>query len=224
MSNWLIVRSRKSPLAPNKPLQTSKNPGYAGVFFCKILCQHTLKRVVFNTVSHLNHYAMNPLNWSYRTLSALGALVCFGAIAYALYVQYHMLMLPCPLCIFQRIAFGAAGVFFLFGALHNPAGPVFKRFYGLMAMLSALVGAGVAGRHVAIQLMPANEALACSGMGLDYMLEAMPLTDVLSTVLKGSGECAKIDWSFLGFSMPMWTLVLYAGIFVLAVFASFKKY
>jgi len=167
---------------------------------------------------------MNPLNWSYRKLSTLGALICFGAIAYALYVQYHMLMLPCPLCIFQRVAFGAAGLFFLIGALHNPEGSGFRRVYGTMAALSALAGAGIAGRHVAIQLMPADEAAACSSLGLDYMLDIMPLTEVLSTVLKGSGECAKIDWTFLGFSMPMWTLVLYAGIFVLAIFASFKKY
>ena len=167
---------------------------------------------------------MNPLNWSYRKLSTLGALICFGAIAYALYVQYHMLMLPCPLCIFQRVAFGAAGLFFLIGALHNPEGSGFRRVYGTMAALSALAGAGIAGRHVAIQLMPADEAAACRSLGLDYMLDIMPLTEVLSTVLKGSGECAKIDWTFLGFSMPMWTLVLYAGIFVLAIFASFKKY
>ncbi len=167
---------------------------------------------------------MNPLNWSYRKLSTLGALICFGAIAYALYVQYHMLMLPCPLCIFQRVAFGAAGLFFLIGALHNPEGSGFRRVYGTMAALSALAGAGIAGRHVAIQLMPADEAAACSSLGLDYMLDIMPLTEVLSTVLKGSGECAKIDWTFLGCSMPMWTLVLYAGIFVLAIFASFKKY
>mgnify|MGYP003417290236 FL=1 len=167
---------------------------------------------------------MNPLNWSYRKLSTLGALICFGAIAYALYVQYHMLMLPCPLCIFQRVAFGAAGLFFLIGALHNPEGSGFRRVYGTMAALSALAGAGIAGRHVAIQLMPADEAAACSSLGLDYMLDIMPLTEVLSTGLKGSGECAKIDWTFLGFSMPMWTLVLYAGIFVLAIFASFKKY
>ena len=167
---------------------------------------------------------MNPLNWSYRTLSAIGALICFGAIGYALYVQYHMLMLPCPLCIFQRIAFGATGVFFLLGALHNPSGPGAKRADGLLAALGTVVGAGIAGRHIAIQLMPADEALACSSLGLDYMLETMPLTDVLSTVLKGSGDCAKIDWTFLGFSMPMWTLALYALLFALAITASFKKH
>ncbi len=178
---------------------------------------------MFKTASYLNLYPMNPLNWSYRTLSATGALICFSSIAYALYVQYHMLMLPCPLCIFQRIAFGAAGAFFLLAALHNPRGRGFRRLYGALAGLSVLTGAGIAGRHVAIQLMPADEALACSSLGLDYMLETMPLTDVLSTVLKGSGDCAKIDWTFLGFSMPMWTLALYALLLALAVTASLKK-
>ena len=54
---------------------------------------------------------MNPLTWSYRTLCLFGAIFCFSSIGYALYVQYHMLMMPCPLCIFQRVAIGAAGVF-----------------------------------------------------------------------------------------------------------------
>ena len=51
---------------------------------------------------------MNPLTWSYRTLCLFGAIFCFSSIGYALYVQYHMLMMPCPLCIFQRVAIGAA--------------------------------------------------------------------------------------------------------------------
>ena len=166
---------------------------------------------------------MNPLHWSSRQLNFFGALVCFGAIGYALYVQYHMLMMPCPLCIFQRIAFAAAGSFFLVSALHNPKSVMARRGYGIMAALSALTGAAIAGRHVQIQLMPADEAPLCNSLGLDYMLDAMPLTDVVSKVLKGSGECAKIDWTFLGFSMPMWTLALYCGVFVLALFAAFKK-
>lgn len=166
---------------------------------------------------------MNPLHWSFRQLNFFGAVVCFGAIGYALYVQYHMLMMPCPLCIFQRIAFAAAGSFFLVSALHNPDSVMARRAYGMLTALSALVGAAIAGRHVQIQLMPADQAPLCNSLGLDYMLDAMPVTDVVSKVLKGSGECAKIDWTFLGFSMPMWTLVLYAGITVLALYAAFKK-
>jgi disulfide bond formation protein DsbB len=72
---------------------------------------------------------MNPLTWSYRKLCIFGAVFCFSSIGYALYVQYHMLMMPCPLCIFQRVAFAAAGVFFLVGGLHNPGSPAGRWLY-----------------------------------------------------------------------------------------------
>jgi disulfide bond formation protein DsbB len=166
---------------------------------------------------------MNPLSWSYRKLCFFGAFTCFGSLAYALYVQYHMLMMPCPLCIFQRVAFLAIGVAFLIAALHNPKSKSMKWVYSSLAMLSAAVGLLIAGRHVAIQLAPAAETSFCNSLGLDYMLEAMPLKEVLVTVFKGSGECAVIDWTFLGLSMPMWTTILYISLFSLAVFAAVKK-
>ena len=71
--------------------------------------------------------------------------------------------------------------------------------------------------------MPADQAPLCNSLGLDYMLDAMPLTEVLSTVFKGSGECAKIDWTFLGLSMPMWTLAMFAFLVVLAIYSALIK-
>lgn len=165
---------------------------------------------------------MNPLVWSYRKLCLFGALACFASLAYALYVQYHMLMMPCPLCIFQRVAFLAIGLVLAVAAMHNPASKKAKWVYSSLAMFSAVVGLFIAGRHVAIQLAPADQAPLCNSLGLDYMLEAMPLTEVIKTVFKGSGECAKIDWTFLALSMPMWTTVLYLSLFSLAIFAAAK--
>lgn len=159
---------------------------------------------------------MNPLNWSYRAINLFGAVFCFSSIGYALYVQYHMLMMPCPLCIFQRVAIISAGVFFLLAALHNPKQDKAKWFYAALSALSALIGALIAARHVAIQLMPADQAPLCNSLGLDYMLDVMPLAEVLKTVFKGSGECAKIDWSFLGLSMPMWTFGMFIFLAALA--------
>jgi disulfide bond formation protein DsbB len=49
------------------------------------------------------------------------------------------------------------------------------------------------------------------------MLETLPFAEVLSTVFKGSGECAKIDWSFLELSMPGWTFVFFVSIVVAAL-------
>jgi len=166
---------------------------------------------------------MNPLNWSYRALNLFGAAFCFSAIGYALYVQYQMLMMPCPLCIFQRVAFAAAGVFFLIGGLHAPKAAGARWIYAALAGIASLAGALIAARHVAIQMMPADQAPLCNSLGLDYMLDAMPMTEMLVTVFKGSGECAKIDWVFLGFSMPMWTLAMFAFLAALAVYSALKS-
>jgi disulfide bond formation protein DsbB len=76
----------------------------------------------------------------------------------------------------------------------------------LLVMLAAGAGAGVAGRHVYIQSQPAGSIPAC-GATLEYMMDVFPVMYVLRKVLTGSGECAKIDWSFLGLSMPAWVLL-----------------
>jgi disulfide bond formation protein DsbB len=46
-------------------------------------------------------------------------------------------------------------------------------------------------------------------MGLNYMLDTMPFTQVLREVFYGSGECADVHWSFLGLTMPGWTFLWY---------------
>jgi len=33
------------------------------------------------------------------------------------------------------------------------------------------------------------------------------LSEVLVKVLTGSGECAKVTWTFLGLAMPAWVLI-----------------
>jgi disulfide bond formation protein DsbB len=54
-------------------------------------------------------------------------------------------------------------------------------------------------------------------MGLNYMLETLPLTDVLAKVFKGSGECAETGWLFLGLAIPAWTLVFFIAMMVAAI-------
>jgi disulfide bond formation protein DsbB len=48
--------------------------------------------------------------------------------------------------------------------------------------------------------------VADCGASLDYMLEVLPLAEVMAKVFTGSGECGTIDWRFLGLSMPAWVL------------------
>lgn len=148
--------------------------------------------------------------FSYRITCAAGLFACIGLMAYALYAQHVLGLEPCPLCIFQRVAVIATGVVFLAGFLHAPRGSG-RWFYAGLAALSASVGAGIAARHVWLQSLPPEDVPAC-GPGLDYMLEAFPLRQVLQRVFSGSGECAEIDWTFLGLSMPVWTLLCFLAL------------
>lgn len=142
-----------------------------------------------------------------RAINFAGFIACVLMMAYALYSQYVGGLEPCPLCIFQRVAVIALGIVFLIAAIHKPA-RVGGRIYAALILLSAAAGAAVAGRHVYLQSLPPDQVPAC-GPGLGYMLDAFPMLQTLKMVFSGSGECANIDWSFLGLSMPAWVLICF---------------
>lgn len=148
---------------------------------------------------------------STRVLNFAGFAVCTGMMAYALYAQYQLYLDPCPLCIFQRVAVIGMGLGFLLLAAHNPGPGWVRRVYLGIFALFAIEGLIVAGRHVWLQHLPADQVPSC-GPGLDYMLDNFPFADALRMVFTGSGECATVDWSFFGLSMPMWVLIGIVGL------------
>lgn len=165
---------------------------------------------------------INPLRSSFRSQFMLGFLACVGLMAYALYSQYVLGYEPCPLCTFQRVAMIALGLVFLAGALHGPASTRGRGAYGVAALVAALAGAGFAGRHVWMQNLPPEAVPAC-GPPLEFLRETLPLLDVIKKVLTGSGQCATIDWTLLGLSMPAWVLIAFVTLALWAAFASFRR-
>lgn len=157
---------------------------------------------------------------SRRSGNALGVLACAALMGYALYAQYVLGLSPCPLCIFQRVAVIATGIMFLFAALHNPAAPG-ARVYGVLIDLAALAGVLVSARHIWIQAQPPGTVAAC-GADLDYLMEIMPLTEVFTKVLTGSGECGAVDWRLLGLSMPWWVAISLSVLGAWALAVNFK--
>lgn len=139
-----------------------------------------------------------------RQVNLAGILACAAAMAFALYAQYGMQLTPCHLCIFQRVEVLALGVVFLLAALHDP-GRRGARLYGIGLGIVALATALTAGRHVWIQMQPPGSVPGC-GADLDFMLEVLPLMQVVIKVFRAGGECAEVAWSFLGVSMPGWVL------------------
>lgn len=82
---------------------------------------------------------------------------------------------------------------------------------------------GVASRHVWLQTLPPDQVPSC-GPGLNYLLDALPLKTVMQQVLQGSGECAAIDWTFLGQSLPVWSLAYFVLILAICVWQLLRHY
>jgi disulfide bond formation protein DsbB len=151
--------------------------------------------------------SLNPFAWSFRAQFFTGLLVCAALLAYALFEQFQMGVEPCPKCIFQRVAFISMGVFFLIGGVHSPRGAIGRRIYAILVAIAAAVGAVVAIRHLIVQFTPHDPLMAGCGPGLNYLLDAFPVAEAIKKAFMAAGDCGEINWTFLGLTMPGWSLI-----------------
>lgn len=143
-----------------------------------------------------------------RVLNSILLLLSVIGTVYVFFLQYRLNLEPCPLCIFQRIGLWVMGIFALLSILFSPKNWS-KWLLWLGGVLATLWAFAVAGRHVWLQHLPPDEVPAC-GPGLNYWVDTLPMLQVLQEVLKGSGECAVIDWTLFGFSIPEQSLIFFA--------------
>lgn len=147
-----------------------------------------------------------------RTGYLFGFFACFGSVGLALWIQTRYNLEPCPLCISQRIVLMALGMLFLISAILHK----FPRFFATLQVLTAIGGAGVAVRHWWIQAHHESMVADC-GVGFDYMFENFPLEKALKLVFKGTGDCASIDWTLLGLTIPQMSLIAFVGLGIYAL-------
>ncbi|MEQ5836655.1 disulfide bond formation protein B [Marinobacter sp. NFXS9] len=150
-----------------------------------------------------------------RLVFLLIFLVCAALLATAFYMEYVMLLEPCPLCWLQRMALMAVGAVALLAALHGPKGWG-GRIYGLALAFFSILGTALAARQLWLQSLPEEQVPAC-GPSVDYLLEVMPLREVLSIAMRGTGDCAEVVWRFLGLSIPGWTAIFFVALTLLGL-------
>ena len=159
---------------------------------------------------------------SARVINFSGFLACILLLAYAIiYLEKIAGLDPCPLCMFQRVAFVALGIVFLLAALHSPNGWG-KKIYAILVLICAGLGAALSARHIWLQNLPPDQVPECAP-DLDYMLEVFPFQEMLTTVLSSSGECAEISWQFLGLSIPAWTLVCFVLLGLIGIIGNWSR-
>ncbi len=139
----------------------------------------------------------------------VGGIACFATVALALVIQTKYNLEPCPLCITQRMFFMGLGVLFLIGAFIKLAS-LLQKIFTFLQLATALGGAGWAIRHWYLQAHK-GEIIADCGVGYDYMWENFPLKKMFELIFKGTGDCAAIDWTLLGLTLPQLALITFLG-------------
>lgn len=150
-----------------------------------------------------------------RHLFLLMFLACIGLLGAAYYFEYVMYLDPCPLCVMQRIAVLLVGLVSLSGFLLGLEG-IKQKFHAVLLFVTASFGLFVAGRHMWIQSLPADQVPTC-GPSLEYMVDTLPWAEVLTVMLRGNGNCAETQWSFIGLSMPAWVLIWFVGFMLISI-------
>lgn len=156
---------------------------------------------------------MKLFSITFQRWMALTALACIGMLAFGLYLQHVVGLNPCPMCIVQRYALIGVMVIALIGSrLHKPGANMVSG--GLLALTAGL-GAFVAARQSWLQWYP-PEIVTC---GRDFygMVENFPLNRAIPMIFKGSGDCTKVDWTFLGGSIANWSFVAFVGFAVIGL-------
>lgn len=120
-------------------------------------------------------------------------------------LQFQFNLEPCPLCIIDRVLVFILTIFFMIALWHNPLRRG-QQIYSFVGFSIALLGILSSARHLWIIHLPPELAPDC-GPGIHYLFGTLPPHEALLMVLRGSGECAVNKGSFLGFPIPLWTLL-----------------
>jgi protein dithiol:quinone oxidoreductase len=156
----------------------------------------------------LQHIHQHPQ----RSLALIAA-ASASMLAFGIYLQEMVGLVPCPMCIVQRYALILVFVVALATSFSQRRG---LRIAGLVSLIiAASFGAFVAARQSWLQWYP-PESVSC---GRDFygMIENLPIKRALPMIFAGSGDCTKVDWSFLGLSIANWACLFFAAVISIAL-------
>ncbi|MEP7742545.1 disulfide bond formation protein DsbB [Vibrio parahaemolyticus] len=151
--------------------------------------------------SSLNQFSKGRLSW----LLLLLFIIFFEACA--LYFQHVMMLAPCVMCIYERVAMMGIGGAAIIGLI-APKNALF-RWLGLIGWgLSSYKGLMLAMQHVDYQFNPSP--FATCDLFVTFPSWA-PLNQWVPWMFEAYGDCSKIVWQLFDLSMPQWLVVIFAG-------------
>jgi len=160
-------------------------------------------------VKFLSDLSDNPRAWQLLAVTALALELA------ALYFQYVLDLAPCIMCVYQRVALWSIFIGGVIGtiAAQNMIARIIS--YGFWAV-GAIWGLIIAIEHVETQQSEFSFLFSCDI--IPNFPSWAPLHEWIPQLFAATGDCGKISWEFLGYSMPQWmTIVFGVYTFVFAV-------
>lgn len=152
-------------------------------------------------------------------------LFCAGSIAFALYHQYFNWLMPCLYCVYERITVISVGLLALLAAIIAP-----KTRIGVIVLCDlvatvALIGAGLAMRHVYLQYGPPNPEVSCAAsLPFPINLNDPFWPTWLGALIRPVGDCSAIDFTVFGVSMPIWLVLSFLGLAAASLLLGFWRW
>lgn len=156
-----------------------------------------------------------------RSLYLLISLACLAVLGAAFYLEFQVGLEPCSLCITQRVLLGAIALLGLVVALHSP-GRIGWRIYSALVLTTAIAGGLSATRQIWLQSQAPMPSQGCHP-GLHYMMQIWSPGELWHALLLGTPECARINWTLFGLSLPEWSLLAFAGLALFALSQLFER-
>lgn len=163
---------------------------------------------------------MSPRAFTRLAFAAVFASCAALVLTAIFYFQQELGLEPCPMCILSRYTFIAIGLVSLVAAIHGPRGLALRAYGSVVALLGA-IGIGISARHSYLQHFPPK--VESCGADLEFIMNTLPLAQALPKLFAGTGSCSKVDWRFLGLSIPEWAGLWFLGLAVAILWLSFRK-
>lgn len=147
--------------------------------------------------------------------------ICAILLAVAFYMEHVMGLVPCPLCMTQRIFVLLVGALALLAFVQGPR-RTGRRVYATLGLLAAILGGAFSSRQLWLQSLPPDKVPSC-GPDLSYILDTFPLLDALKVMVTGDGNCAEVTWTLFGISIPGWTLMAFFALAALNIWQFVRR-
>jgi disulfide bond formation protein DsbB len=143
-------------------------------------------------------------------------LICAGSLVYALYLQLVKNLLPCPLCVAQRLSYWVIGLTAMVAIAHNPRA-LGRRLYSGVMIVAALVGGVVATRHSWLVRYP--ESFECGISPEERLLNSLPIARWWPTMFEANGDCSESSWELMSLTIPDWSAILFILMAIMSGYA-----